>query len=172
MLLRIITIITIVSFVSCSTGTPTDQNKQTGARQGITNRKAKATPVRRPDGSTIDTTHNSDVPEVWDCPVYLDKDPKHAKMYMLFRRDNALVFKNGFEYYNPGRWEYIKKEDALYLYLPRLGKHQKISLRDYKLNGRILDYDLDKKKYIKYKFSTSTWGMAFFGFLFKPVRQR
>lgn len=104
--------------------------------------------------------HVPQVEGVWEYPG----GEAHA-MRVIFRPGGRLIFENGFEFYNPARWEYNPNRDELRITITVPKGDDLSALQYHAETGRIKRIDAEQGQ-IYYDFREETVQLNFSGWEF------
>ncbi len=104
--------------------------------------------------------HERITAKVWKGYCFQKKPPE---MYMSFKKNGQLIFRGGFEYYNPAKWHYNIQKKLLYIHVASFFKENIKVLQYWKENDDSFDFNLKKNQMI-YKFTYRTKSINFLNF--------
>ena len=120
--------------------------------------------------SCSNTNDKLNFSRVWyGYPIYDHGYKKNVprNMYIIFKKNGVLLFKNGFVWHGPSKWKYNKKRELLYLYLRNFSLIKKYDLNLQKKLGHIYNFNI-KQKYIVYRINKFTKKILFRSYYFYP----
>lgn len=116
--------------------------------------------VQATGGNGGDRATENNVLGTWEYP-----GGEAGQMRMIFKKDNELVFADGFLFYNPARWELRSGSDELWIYINVEGIADTKGFRYQVRKGRIKSFD-EGNGLIVYHFDGSTRALDFSGWIY------